>query len=250
MLLSYKNIYCYDTIRLFAKKFVGGDRPLVPSLATRLKEIHVFLLIFTLLKFYAIFSLLVSFFYEISLEKMQYSWAINTNGECTIGFSARNLKIVIQVQKQLWSIHRSHAPKPSKTVTRSLWPRSVWQILERVDGLQKLERRTCASSSGDIYFIDFIETQCSQSWKRSLISPRGNRIIIRLSRLRITSFARKLGNSMLTWYTKWPQIFHIIWRDEAVFHVGGLLNCYNSHYWAEKDSMVFAVDSWSLPLDS
>ena len=34
-----------------------------------------------------------------------------------------------------------------------------------------------------------------------------------------------------------PHLFEsIIWRDEAIFHLGGFVNRHNSHYWAKENS--------------
>lgn len=41
---------------------------------------------------------------------------------------------------------------------------------------------------------------------------------------------------MLDWKDNWPELFdNILWFDEAVFHVGGLVNRHNCHYWGDKD---------------
>jgi len=49
----------------------------------------------------------------------------------------------------------------------------------------------------------------------------------------------KYGELMLGCYDYWPKLFeNILWRDEAVFHIGGFVNRHNCHYWAAHDSEV------------
>ncbi|CAG5020036.1 unnamed protein product [Parnassius apollo] len=44
------------------------------------------------------------------------------------------------------------------------------------------------------------------------------------------------GEIMLRWHGDCSELFdNIIWTDEAIFHVGGFVNCHNCHYWAEFD---------------
>ena len=41
---------------------------------------------------------------------------------------------------------------------------------------------------------------------------------------------------MLDWKDGWPELFdNILWSDETVFDIGGLVNRHNCHYWSDKN---------------
>ena len=38
--------------------------------------------------------------------------------------------------------------------------------------------------------------------------------------------------TMLEWLELWSELLkNILWSDEAIFHVGGMVNRHNCHYW-------------------
>ena len=53
---------------------------------------------------------------------------------------------------------------------------------------------------------------------------------------------------MLAWHKHWSHLFkNILWSDEAVFHIGGLVNHHNCHYWAEKYPCITSENMQNLP---
>ena len=47
------------------------------------------------------------------------------------------------------------------------------------------------------------------------------------------------GELMLVWHEDWPNLFeNVLWSDEAVFHIDGIVNRHNCHYWAAQDPEV------------
>ena len=41
---------------------------------------------------------------------------------------------------------------------------------------------------------------------------------------------------MLAWFKNWPHLLkNIFWSAEAVFHIRGLVNRHNGHYWVGED---------------
>ena len=53
---------------------------------------------------------------------------------------------------------------------------------------------------------------------------------------------------MLEWHKRWPELFdNILWSDEAIFHVGGYINCHNCHYWAAEDPNMVVEKVHSRP---
>ena len=47
----------------------------------------------------------------------------------------------------------------------------------------------------------------------------------------------EFAGSLLAWIEEELNLLrHILWSDEAVFHVGGFVNRCNCHYWASKET--------------
>ena len=58
----------------------------------------------------------------------------------------------------------------------------------------------------------------------------------------------KFGEVMLAWYEDWSDLFkNILWNDEAVFHIGGLVNRHNCHYWEEEDPRITSEKMQNRP---
>ena len=56
------------------------------------------------------------------------------------------------------------------------------------------------------------------------------------------------GEMMEEWQIRWPDLHrHILWSDEAIYHVGGFVNRHNCHYWVEKDPKIIAEKVHSRP---
>jgi hypothetical protein len=56
------------------------------------------------------------------------------------------------------------------------------------------------------------------------------------------------GELMLGWHEDFPQLFeNILWSDEAIFHVGGLVNRHSCHYWAAQDPNITAEKMQNRP---
>jgi len=59
---------------------------------------------------------------------------------------------------------------------------------------------------------------------------------------------RVFAESMLEWYEGDANVFNnIVWSDEAIFHVGGLVNRHNCHYWCEEDPKVITEKFMGKP---
>ena len=49
----------------------------------------------------------------------------------------------------------------------------------------------------------------------------------------------EFGEMMLAWFKDWPDLLkNFLWIAEAVFHIGGFVNCHNCYYWAEENPRV------------
>ena len=54
----------------------------------------------------------------------------------------------------------------------------------------------------------------------------------------------------LTSYEDWPDLSkNILWSDEAVSHIGGLVNCHNYHYRADEGHRLRLLCEKNLRID-
>ena len=58
----------------------------------------------------------------------------------------------------------------------------------------------------------------------------------------------EFGVMLLAWFRDWPNLLkNILWSDEAVIHIGGLVNRHNCHYWAGQDPRVTSEKRQNRP---